>query len=185
MKKHFFGLLLAFSALSVSSCEKDPKLPTPGVEEFPQIYTNITAQSSYKVSEIQSNPTATINLDVRGGNVNDVEAIEIYRQARTFNVPTGTTPAPVVAAGGPRVLLKTVPPVSGDVQIPLSEMIAGLTRPTGAAQTGPRAAITSASLRATEGFLITYGLLLKNSRRIEYNASFNNTPFSGIVTIVP
>ncbi|WP_046244495.1 hypothetical protein [Hymenobacter terrenus] len=185
MKKHIFAVLLAISALGATSCNKDPKLPTPDVEEFPQIYTNITAQSTYKVSEIQggANPTATVNLDVRGGDANKVEAIEIFRQARTFNVPaTGNA---TVGQSATRVLLKAVPPVSGDIQIPLSEMIAGLTRPTGASQTGTRVAITPASLKANEGFFLTYGLLLKGGRRIAYNTSFLNAPFSGVVNIVP
>ena len=185
MKKYFLAVLLAVTALGASSCKKDPKLPTPAVEEFPQIFTITGTQSTFKVTDIQGtgNPSASFSIDVRGGDASQVEAIEIYRTFRGFNVPaTGTA---VVALGGPTVLLRTVPPVSGTVDITVNDIISGLTRPTGASQTGTRAAITRASLKSTEGFLFTYALLLKGGRRIEFNQSFNAAPFSGIVTVTP
>jgi hypothetical protein len=186
MKKILYALLLASTTLGAASCNKDPKLPTPSVEEFPQIYTNITTQSTYKLADVRAttgNPTAIINLDVRGGDVSNVESIEIYRTARTYNVPA--TGNPVLAQGGSTVLLRTVPPTSGDVTISINDLIAGMTRPTGTSQTGTRTSITRASLQVNEGFLLTYALLLKSGRRVEYNASFNTAPFSGIVSIVP
>jgi hypothetical protein len=184
MKKILYAVLLAATTLGASSCNKDPKLPTPSVEEFPQIYTIIGTQSTYSQAAIQGSgsPTATITLDVRG-DASQVEAIEVYRTMRSFNVPaTGTG---TVALGGPTVLLRTVSPASGDVVISVDDIIVGMTRPTGASQTGTRTAVTRASLRAGEGFLFTYALKLKSGRRIEYNASYNNAPFSGVVTIVP
>jgi hypothetical protein len=185
MKKILYALLLASTTFGAASCNKDPKLPTPSVAEFPQIYTNITTQSTYKLADARGtgNPTAIVNLDVRGGDASQVESIEIYRTARTYNVPA--TGSPVLAQGGTTVLLRTVPPTSGDVEISINDLIAGMTRPTGASQTGTRTAITRASLQANEGFLLTYALMLKGGRRIEYNASFNAAPFSGIVSIVP
>jgi hypothetical protein len=185
MKKILYALLLASATLGATSCNKDPKLPTPSVEDFPQIYTNITTQSTYKLADVRGtgNPTAIVNLDVRGGDLNQVEAIEVYRTARTFNIPASGNP--ILGQGGNTVLLRTVPPASGNVEISINDLIAGLTRPTGASQTGTRTAITRASLQTNEGVLLTYALLLKGGRRIEYNATFNAAPFSGVVSIVP
>lgn len=186
MKKYIFAVLLAISALGATSCKKDPKLPTPGVEDFPLIYTNLGAQSVFKLADVRGsgNPTAVINLELRGGDLSQVEAIEIYRQARTFNVPA--TGNPVLGLGGSTLLLRTVPPASGDVEIALNDLMPNLTRPTGASQAGTRVALTRASLQANEGFLITYALQLKGGRRIEYlAASFLNAPLSGTISIVP
>ncbi|MBD2768231.1 hypothetical protein IC235_10040 [Hymenobacter sp. BT664] len=184
MKKHFFAAILALTALGASSCKKDPKLPTPSVEEFPLAFINISAQSTYKVTDIQAgNPTATFFIDVRGGDASQVESINIYRTFRGFNVPATGNPA--LGFGGPTLLLRSVPPTSGNISVTLSDMIAGLTRAAGPSQGGTRVPITGASLRANESFLITYDLLLKGGRRIEYNQSFNTAPLSGTITVIP
>lgn len=192
MKKIFYALLLTASAFSFSSCRDEDNLPYPKAEEFPVIFTNITdGQSSYKLAEAigSSNPTATFNIDVKGGDVSAVEAVEIYRSFRGFNVPATGTP---ILGLGPRLLLRTVPATSTIVEVTLVDMISGLTRATGTSQTGNRTALTRASLKATEGFLVTYELVLKDGRRIVYTPLSNgivsgtatNAPFSGIVTII-
>lgn len=186
MKNIIYAALLVVIGLTSLSCKKDPKLPTPSVEEFPLIFTNTSTQSTYKLSDVQGtgNPTATFTIDVKGGDLDKVESIEVYRTFRGFNVPSGTA-MPTLAFGGPTVLLRTVPPASGSIEVTLTDIIANLTRATGPSQGGNRTAITRASLKANEGFLFTYALLLKGGRRIEFNQSFNAAPLSGLVTIVP
>ncbi|QIL75706.1 hypothetical protein [Hymenobacter sp. HDW8] len=184
MKKVLFALLVVISALGASGCEDDPDLPFPETKEYPQIYTNVTAENAFKLTEVQGtgNAAARFDIQVQGGNANEVEAIQVYRQFVGFNVPAGTT-APALGVGGPTVLLRTVPPTSGTIELTIDEVIQGLTRATGATQAGARTALTRASLRTGEGFRFTYALLLKDGTRIEYNPTFLNAPFSGIVTI--
>jgi hypothetical protein len=184
MKKVLFALLVVISALGASSCKHDPDLPFPATEEYPQIYTNVSTANAFKLSEVQGsgNATARFDIQVQGGDVNKVEGIEVYRQFVGFNVPTTGNPA--LAVGGPNLLLRTVPPTSATIQVTIDELIQGLTRPTGASQTGTRVAITRASLKAGEGFRFTYALKLKDGSRIDFNPTFLNAPFSGIVTIV-
>jgi hypothetical protein len=186
MKKVFFGLLVLISTLGISSCEHDPDLPYPATKEYPQIYTNVSTENAFKLAEVQGsgNATARFDIQVQGGNPNEVEAIQVYRQFVGFNVPTGTG-TPAVGAGGPTVLLRTVPPTSATIEVTIGELITGLTRATGATQTGARTALTRSSLRAGEGFRFTYALLLKDGTVITFNPTFLNAPFSGIVTIVP
>jgi hypothetical protein len=190
MKKIFFGLLIILSALGTSSCEHDPDLPFPATKEYPQIYTNVSAENAFKLAEVQGtgNATARFDIQVQGGDANEVEAIQVYRQFVGFNVPPPPVPpasptAPTVGVGGPTVLLRTVPPTSATIEVTIDELLPGLTRATGNAQTGARTALTRASLRAGEGFRFTYALLLKDGTRIEFNPTFLNAPFSGIVTI--
>jgi subtilisin family serine protease len=185
MKKVLFALLVVISALGASSCEHDPDFPYPNTKEYPQIYTNVSTENAFKLAEVQSSGSATARFDiqVQGGNPNEVEAIQVYRQFVGFNVPTGTA-APAVGVGGPTVLLRTVPPTSATIELTIDEVIQGLTRATGATQAGARTALTRGSLRAGEGFRFTYALLLKDGTVIQFNPTFLNAPFSGIVTVV-
>lgn len=192
MKKFLYALLLAASTLSVTACRDEDNLPFPKTEEFPLVFTNLSTQSTFKVADVQgtSNPTASFAIEVKGGDANQIEAIEVYRSFRGFNVPTSGNPA---IGLGPRVLLRTVPPTSGDVEVSINDLINGLTRPSGPSQTGTRVAITRASLRANEGFLFTYELVLKDGRRISYTPLSGgivsgiqaSAPYAGIITIAP
>jgi hypothetical protein len=185
MKKVFLGLLMIISALGFSSCESDPDLPFPATKEYPQIFTNTSAENAFKLAEVRGtgNATARFDIQVQGGDVNQVEAIQVYRQFVGFNVPAASV-TPTVGVGGPTLLLRTVPPTSGTIEVTINELIPGLTRATGANQAGARVALTRASLQVGEGFRFTYALLLKDGTRVEYSPSFLNAPFSGIVTIV-
>ncbi len=189
MKKFLYALLLATTALGASSCRDEDNLPFPKTEEFPLIFTTVSAQSTFKLADVQgnSNPTATFDIELKGGDLGKIEAVQVYKTFVGFNVPATTTPptAPTLGAGGPVVLLTTVPPNSGSVQVALNDLIPGLTRATGANQGGARIALTRASLRASEGFRFTYALLLKDGRQITYNATALSAPFSGVVTIIP
>jgi len=184
MKKILFSLLVMISTFGISSCEHDPDLPFPATVEYPQIITTVSDENSFKLAEVRGsgNATARFNIEVGGGNVNNVESIEIYRAFIGFNVPSGST-APTASLGGSTVLLRTVPPTSGTVEVTIDELITGLTRPSGATQGNPRIPITRASLRAGEGFRFTYALLLKDGTRITFNPSFLNAPFAGFLFI--
>jgi hypothetical protein len=191
MKKFLFAFSLMVSALSLSSCRDEDNLPYPKTEEYPIIFTNVTAsESAYKLSDIAGtgNPTATFSIDVKGGDASKVDYIEVYRSFRGYNV--AATPA---LGLGPRVLLRTVPPTSATLEVTLNDMINGLTRPTGSSQTGARTAITRASLKENEGFLVTYELVLKDQSRVVYtptsaagvvSGTSTNAPYSGSVTII-
>lgn len=191
MKKILYALLLTASAFGFSGCRDEDNLPYPKTEEFPIIFTTITAgQSSYRLTDVagSGNPTATFAIEVKGGDPNQVEVVEVYRSFRGFNVPASG----MAALGlGPRVLLRTVPPTSSSIEVSINDAISGLTRATGASQGGARTPITRASLRAGEGFLFTYELVLKDGRRIVYtplsggvvSGAQSTAPFSGLVTI--
>jgi len=184
MKKILFSLLIIASSLATSSCKHDPDLPFPDTKEYPQIITTVSVENSFKLAEVQGSGDATARFDiaVSGGDVSNVESIEIYRTFFGFNVPP--TPATLAAgAGGPTVLLRTVPPTSGTIEVSITDLIPGLTRPNGPTQGNPRVALTRASLRVGEGFRFTYALLLKDGTRITFNPSFLNPPFAGFVLI--
>jgi hypothetical protein len=188
MKKILFALLVIISAFGSSSCKHDPDLPFPATTDYPQIVTNVSAANSFKLAEIQGtgNATASFGIEVKGGNANNIEAIEVYRTFIGFNIPVPRTPptAPTLAIGGPTVLLRTVPPTSGIVEVNIDELIPGLTRVNGPShQDSPRTPLTRASLRVGEGFHFTYALLLKDGTRITFNPSFLNAPFAGSVFI--
>ncbi|WP_139919985.1 hypothetical protein [Hymenobacter sp. DG01] len=192
MKKFLYALLLAASALSVSACRDEDNLPFPKTEEFPLVFTNLTTQNTFKLADVQGtgNPTTTFNIEVKGGDASKIEAIEVYRSFRGYNKPAaGVTRA---IGTGPRVLLRTVAPSSGSIEVSINDLITGLTRASGATQTGARVALTRASLEANEGFLFTYELVLKDGRRIVYTPLSGgivsgiqaSAPYAGIVTIV-
>lgn len=193
MKKPFLALLLAAVTLSFSACRDEDNLPYPQTEEFPVIFTTITAgQSSFRVAEVNAgtgNPTATFDIEVKGGESNQIDAIEVYRTFRGFNVPTTGNAA---LGLGPRALLRTVAPNSGSIDVSINDAINGLTRATGATQGGARTPITRTSLRTGEGFLFTYELVLRDGRRIVYTplqrgvvtGAQANAPYSGLVNIV-
>lgn len=153
------------------------------------VFTNLASQSTFKLSDIAGtgNPTATFSIEVKGGDLNAVEAVEVYRSFRGYNV--AATPA---LGLGPRVLLKTVPPASADITVSLNEVITGLTRATGASQAGARTTLTRASLKENEGFLFSYELLLKDGRRVVYtplsggvvSGTQANAPYTGLVTVI-
>jgi hypothetical protein len=193
MKKILYALLLMVSAFNISGCRDEDKLPYPKTEEYPVIFTTITAgQSAYRVADANggSNPSATFAIDVKG-NTESVDVIEIYRSFRGFNVPTSGT---AVVGLGPRVLLRTVTPTSTSVEVNINDIINGLTRANGPLQVDPRiprVPITRASLRATEGFLITYELVLKDGRRVVYtplsggvvSGTSSSAPYAGVINI--
>ena len=184
MKKILFSFLIIASSLATSSCKHDPDLPFPDTKEYPQIFTTVSTENSFKLAEVQGsgNAMARFDIAVGGGDVNSVESIEIYRTFIGFNVPS--TPAGLaVGVGGPTVLLRTVPPTSGTIEVSITDLIPGLTRATGPSQGGNRVALTRASLRAGEGFRFTYALLLKDGTRITFNPSFLNAPFAGFLFI--
>ena len=196
MKKTLYALLLMVSAFSFSSCRDEDNLPYPKTEEVPVIFTNITAgQSSFKLSDIAGtgNPTATFSIDVKGGETSNIESIEVYRSFRGYNVPPVTTPVTDPTLGlGPRLLLRTVAPNSGNIDVTLNEVIAGLTRAAGNSQAGTRVALTRASLKENEGFLFSYELVMKDGRRVVYtplsggviSGAQASAPYTGVVTVV-
>jgi len=190
MKKLLYALLVTVSAFSFSGCRDEDNLPYPKTEEFPVVFTTLTTgANTYKLTDIagSGNPVASFSIDLKGGDLSAVEAVEIYRSFRGFNV--AATPA---VGTGPRTLLRSVSPSSATIEVSINDAISGLTRATGASQTGARTPITRASLRENEGFLFTYELLLKDGRRIVYTPLSNGivsgaqaiAPYSGTITIV-
>ncbi|KUG06772.1 hypothetical protein [Solirubrum puertoriconensis] len=181
MKNVIVALLLLFVALSTPGCKDDPDLPFPETEEFPQIFTNLTPQSTFSAAAVQSsagNPTASFNIELQGGDLNQVEAIELFSTFRGFN-SAGTAGT---LSNAPRILVKSLPPTSGSVEVSINELITGVTRANATAG-GARVPVTRASLRATESFTFTYELVLKDGRRIVYSPTFNTAPFAGTIAI--
>lgn len=186
MKKLLYTALLAAVTLTATSCRDEDNLPFPKAVEYPLVFTNVTTQNGFKIAEVQGTGAANARFDIQvSGDVSNVESIEVYRTFVGYNVPAVTTPptAPVLGLGGPTVLLRTVAPVSGTIEVGIDELIPSLTRPSGASQTGTRVALTRASLRSNEGFRFTYALKLKDGSRVDYSPSFLNAPYSGIVAI--
>lgn len=190
MKKILYAMLVMAVSFGFAGCRDEDNLPYPKAVDYPIIFTTLTTgQNTFSLTDIAGtgNPTVTLNLDVKGGNLQEVETIEVYRSFRGFNV--AATPA---LGLGPRVLLRTVAPNSGALQLSLNDIVSGLTRATANTQTGTRTALTRASLKETEGFLFTYELLLKDGRRIVYTPLSNGivsgsqaaAPYAGLVTVV-
>ncbi|UYZ59221.1 hypothetical protein [Hymenobacter latericus] len=180
MKNVITALFLLFVALGTPGCKDDPDLPFPKTEEFPQIFTNLTPQSTFSAAAVQSsagNPTASFNIEVQGGDLGQVEAIELFSTFRGFN-----SSGAGALSNAPRILVKRLPPASGAVEVSINELIAGVTRANATAG-GARVPVTRASLRATESFTFTYELVLKDGRRIVYSPTFNNAPFAGTIAI--
>ncbi|MCC3157289.1 hypothetical protein LJ737_08565 [Hymenobacter sp. 15J16-1T3B] len=186
MKKILYAALLAVSTLTATSCRDEDNLPFPKTVEYPVVFTNVSASNGFKIAEVQGTGAANARFDIQvEGDVSKVDAIEVYRTFVGYNVPATTTPptAPVLGIGGPTVLLRTVAPASGTVEVGIDELVTGLTRPSGASQTGARVALTRASLKSNEGFRFTYALKLKDGSRVDYSPTFLNAPYSGIVAI--
>lgn len=188
MKKFLFASLLAASALSLTACRDEDKLPFPKTVEYPLVFTNASAQNGFKLADAQGTGAAIGRFDIQvEGDVSNVESIEIYRTFYGYNVPATTTPptAPTLAAGGPSFLVRTVPPVSSTIEVNLAELVTGLTRATGPSHTSTaRTAVTRASLRVNEGVRFNYALRLKDGTRVDYSPSFLNAPYSGVVPVV-
>lgn len=184
MKKIIYAALLVASTLGISSCKDDPNLPTPATVDYPIVRSTLTEQSVYSLASVgnnSQNPSVSFTVEV-AGPVERVESIEVYRSARVFTTPTGTT-----LAVQPRVLLRSIPPTTATIDVTINEAIAGLTRPG-----TPRTPLTRASLRAGEGFLFTYELLLKDGQRVVFtplssagvvSGAQANAPFSGLVLV--
>ena len=183
MKKIIYVALLVASTLGISSCKDDPNLPTPETVDYPIVRSTLTPQSVYSLASVRDNsqnPSVSFTVEV-AGPVEQVESIEVYRSLRAFTTATGT-----VLAVEPRVLLRTIPPTTATIDVTINEAIAGLTR-----RGTPRTPLTRASLRANEGFLFTYELLLKDGQRVVFtplsggvvSGAQANAPFSGLVLV--